>query len=227
MLRRDKLNHLKWPQGAEEFVAGARALEKDDPKSPLGYELMMEAIDNYEYFHERDKARSLAEKMAQSYTPPRYRAWAEGYLRRSDALGKPISIRFAAVDGKTVDLADMRGKVVLVDFWATGCRPCVAELPALKAVYERLHQRGFEVIGISCDTDKERLLNFTKKNGYSWPEYFDGKLQEDNKFTQQFGIDGIPHMFLVDRQGKLRVDGVRAKGGFETQIEKLLDESQN
>jgi thiol-disulfide isomerase/thioredoxin len=224
--RVDKLINLKWPEQAEEFVAGARALEIEAPKSAVGFELMMEAIENYEFFHQRDKARSLADEMTQGQTPARFKAWAEGCVRRSDAIGKPISLRFTAVDGRTVDLGAMKGKVVLVDFWATGCGPCVAELPALKAAYDRLHERGFEVIGISCDTDRERLLNFVKKNGYPWPQYFDGKQQVDNKFTQQYGIDGIPRMFLVDRQGRLVADRLRAKDGFEAQIEELLGDSQ-
>ena len=128
----------------------------------------------------------------------------------------------------------MRGKVILVDFWGTHCGPCVAELPRVKEAFERFHGQGFEVVGISCDTQRKELEEYVKQQGISWPQYFDGKQQSDNKFTVEFGIDGIPHMFLVDRKGFLRFDNVRARDGvhsygdttsFEEKISKLLAEN--
>jgi thiol-disulfide isomerase/thioredoxin len=136
-------------------------------------------------------------------------------------------MKFTAEDGREVDLDKMKGKVVLVDFWATTCVPCVAELPRVKAAFEKYQQKGFEVIGISCDTDKQKLERFLKENGIAWPQYFDGQQQERNKFAQGFGIDGIPHMFFVDKKGCLRFDSVRASGdqiNFEKKIEGLLAE---
>jgi len=127
----------------------------------------------------------------------------------------------------------MKGKVVLVDFWSTTCVPCVAELPRVKAAYDKYNPQGFEVVGISCDTDKDELASFIKEKGFPWPQYFDGKQQEQNKFAQGFGIDGIPHMFLVDKKGCLRFDNVQARDNvhakgdttsFEEKISKLLAE---
>jgi len=138
-----------------------------------------------------------------------------------------VTIRFTAVDGREVDLSKLRGKVVLVDFWGTHCGPCVAELPRVKTAYEKFHDQGFEVIGISCDTDKKELEDYVQQHGIPWPQYFDGHQQSDNKFTVAFGIDGIPHMFILDTNGCLRFDDVRAKGAktnFEDKIKSLLDE---
>jgi thiol-disulfide isomerase/thioredoxin len=141
-------------------------------------------------------------------------------------------LQFTAVDGREVDLVGMRGKVVLVDFWATTCGPCIKELPRVKAAYDKFRGQGFEVIGISCDTDKEQLNKFLDEKGFPWPQYFDGK-GFGNKISQSFGIDGIPHMFLVDKKGLLRFDNVRASDkyhpkndttGFEEKISKLLAE---
>jgi thiol-disulfide isomerase/thioredoxin len=123
-----------------------------------------------------------------------------------------------------VDSAKLKGKVVLVDFWATTCSPCVAELPKIKAAYEKFHAQGFEVIGVSCDTDKERLEKFLKRKDILWPQYFDGEQQAKNKLTQAFGIDGIPHTLLLDRQGGLRIDKVMLPDNFEGELQKLLDE---
>src|SRR6266478_8213925 len=78
-------------------------------------------------------------------------------------LGQPLAIQFEAIDGRQVDLAKMRGKVVLVDFWATWCPPCVREVPVVKAAYDKFHPRGFEVIGISLDDKKQDLLSFVNE----------------------------------------------------------------
>ena len=80
-----------------------------------------------------------------------------------DIKGMPITLKFTAVDGREVDLSKMVGKVVLVDFWATWCGPCVAELPNVLKAYEKLHDKGFEIVGISFDEDKAKLESMTRK----------------------------------------------------------------
>jgi thiol-disulfide isomerase/thioredoxin len=136
----------------EQFVSGAWALIKDYPARPNGYQCIMSAIEMYESGSESPKARALADELIASSAPQRYKRWARGLLNRLDSQGKPVSLEFTAVDGRKVDLLQMRGKVVLVDFWGTRCGPCVAELPRVKAAFDKFHGQGFEVIGISCDT---------------------------------------------------------------------------
>lgn len=215
------------------LVEGAWGLAKDYPKEANGYQGIMLAVEHYEYEGRPDKSRALAEKLVASSAPEKYRLWAKGSLNRLNSHDKPVSLKFMAVDGREVDLAKMKGKVVLVDFWGTHCGPCVAELPRVKAALAKFHAQGFEVIGISCDTNQKELENYVKRHDISWPQYFDGKQQNDNKFTVEFGIDGIPHMFLVDKKGLLRFDHVRARDdahlkgdttGFEDKIAKLLAE---
>lgn len=104
--------------------------------------------------------------------------------------------------GKPLDLSAYAGKVVLVDFWATWCGPCVAELPNVTAAYEKYHAKGFEIIGISLDKNREALDEFIKKHNMPWRQYFDG-LGWQNKVSSRFGIDSIPATFLVDGQGRI------------------------
>jgi thiol-disulfide isomerase/thioredoxin len=115
----------------------------------------------------------------------------------------------------------MNGKVVLVDFWATWCGPCVAELPNVKKAYQDLHAKGFEIVGISLDRDKERLTKFLAENEMTWPQYFDG-LQWQNKISTQYGINSIPSMWLVDKKGILR--DMNGRAGLEEKVQKLLAE---
>jgi peroxiredoxin len=136
-------------------------------------------------------------------------------------IGKPLDVRFTALDGRGVDLAKLKGKVVLVDFWATDCGPCVGEMPRIKAAYEKLHERGFEIIGISLDEKESALRKFVREKNLTWPQYFDGQGWE-NKFAVQYGIFAIPTMWLVDKRGNLRDSNVG--GNLDRIVSRLLDE---
>ena len=121
---------------------------------------------------------------------------------------KPLDLKFTAVDGTKVDLSTMKGKVVLVDFWATWCPPCRGEVPNVVATYKKYHDKGFEIVGVSLDQDKDALLSFTKEHDMVWPQYFDGQ-GWDNAVSKNFGIDAIPAMWLVGKDGKLITTNAR------------------
>jgi thiol-disulfide isomerase/thioredoxin len=111
--------------------------------------------------------------------------------------------------------------VVLVDFWATWCGPCMGELPHVKAAYEKLHAQGFEIVGISLDENKDTLEKTLKEKEMTWPQYFEGSWGH-NKYQEGFGINSIPAMWLVDKQGNVR--DVNAREGLEDRVTKLLAE---
>ncbi len=106
------------------------------------------------------------------------------------------------VEGKPLSISQYKGKVVLVDFWATWCGPCVVKLPEIQAAYNKYHDKGFEVVGVSLDEEKDALQKFTKQKKMPWPEFFDGKRWE-NKLAVKYGVDATPTGYLLDREGKI------------------------
>ena len=139
---------------------------------------------------------------------------------------KPLTISGTKPDGTKFTTADWKGKVILVDFWATWCGPCLGELPHVKKMYAAYHEKGLEILGVSNDMSAEALTKFlSDKPDMPWPQLFDpaaAAKQQWNPITTGFGINGIPTMFLIDKKGVLR--SVTARENMDDLIPKLLAE---
>jgi len=204
---------------SEKFVEEAESYGRDFPRQPLSPGLQLMLISQ---LLSSDPARAdklIAEAVKSD--DPTLSGMARDFQRWSKMLGKPFDLKFTAVDGREVDTAKMRGKVILIDFWATWCRPCVQTIPEVVGLYKKYHDKGFDVAGISLDQDKGALLAMTKSKGMTWPQYFDG-LGFDNKISSSYGITSIPQMWLVDKKGNLV--NINARVDLEKNVEKLLAE---
>jgi thiol-disulfide isomerase/thioredoxin len=118
---------------------------------------------------------------------------------------KPMTIKGTEVDGQSFNSANWKGKVVLVDFWATWCGPCRASLPHVEGLYKKYHGKGLDIVSVSNDNSVSALKAYLKSHPQmSWPQIFDAKHPGWSPLAANFGISGIPTQFVIDRQGILR-----------------------
>lgn len=117
-------------------------------------------------------------------------------------VGETLDIQFVSTAGEEIDLSAMTDQVVLVDFWATWCGPCVAKMPSLISTYEKYKEKGFEIVGICLDNNPAAFEQFTTQNGIDWPQHFDGT-GFSNSFAQKYKVSGIPATFLIGKDGKI------------------------
>lgn len=149
---------------------------------------------------------------------------AEAKLRRLALMSEPVQLRFVALDGRMVDLQEFRGRVVLLDFWASWCPSCMKELPHLKSVYDKYHDRGFEIVGIALDEahDEQKVTALLRRENLRWPQYFSGDGHYmTSELSKRFGVTGIPATFLLDRKGMIADMGVRGER-LEPAVSRLL-----
>lgn len=110
------------------------------------------------------------------------------------------NLEFTSFTGEKINIADYKGKVVLIDFWAAWCGPCRNAMPDVIKIYKQYHDKGFDIIGISLDRSQEQFETYIKENGITWQQYYDG-LYWDNKIAKRFGIQAIPHITIIDKNG--------------------------
>jgi len=139
-------------------------------------------------------------------------------------VGQPIEIVGPTASGGRFDLAERKGKVVLVDFWATWCGPCLAEVPNIRAAYDKYKDHGFEVVGVNLDDERAALTKHLEAHPEPWPQIFfdeEGKRGFQNPLARKFDVQAIPSLLVVGRDGN--VAAVNARGrGIETEVASAL-----
>jgi thiol-disulfide isomerase/thioredoxin len=204
-------------KAVDDFIAFA-------PKDERGAELLY--LLSLSFKDEPARQKALYARIVKEYPESGRAKSARGLLSRLDAVGKEFDLTFNdAISGTKISMQSLRGKIVVVDFWATWCGPCVAEMPRMKELYAKYHDKGVAFIGVSLDYSKEeggldKLKAFVAKNEIPWPQYYQGN-GVDSDFARGLGINSIPTVFLVDQKGKLF--SLDAGGKLETLIPELMN----
>jgi peroxiredoxin len=134
-----------------------------------------------------------------------------GMGSRAPAVGMPAAdFTLPTLDGRTVSLAELRGKVVLLNFWATWCKPCTTEMPAMQATYDRLRDKGFVVLAINELEDVPKVREHIRTYQHTFPVLLD----QDNAVANLYGVYGLPVSVFVDAEGRVQE---YVKGGILTE----------
>ena len=151
-------------------------------------------------------------------------AHLKGVARRHSSVGTEFEFECLLLDGKKINVKDLRGKIVLVNFWATWCGPCVREFPNMKTQYEKYKSKGYEMIALGTDAEVEKIVEFQNKNQYPW---LVGSLVQSKEaglvdYYKYYGVEGIPVTFLLDRNGKVLF---RMTGSDDETLNKALEKA--
>lgn len=170
------------------------------------------------------EAKALAGSAVDATVGKRFTAVAEAAAKDPRRLlDKPYELSGRLLSGEAFSTASLRGKVVLVDFWATWCGPCVRALPDVVGLRKQFGARGLAIVGVSSDRDEAALRTFLAAHAeVDWPQLFEPGLQGFHPLAEAAGVTAIPRLFLIDRKGMLRA--VDAGKGLAEQIARLLAE---
>jgi thiol-disulfide isomerase/thioredoxin len=208
--------------GPEEILKKVETFIKIAPKDERGA-MLLNAV--AEELDGSPQQAELLRRIVTDYPDSAVAEHAKTNLKKLDSVGKPFALEFNdAIKGTPIAIKDLRGKIVVIDFWATWCGPCVREMPTMKELYAKYHGQGVEFIGVSLDEPKEdggldKLKEFVTRNGINWPQYYQGKGWESD-FSRSWGINAIPALFVVDQEGKLY--SINAREHLEEIINDLL-----
>jgi thiol-disulfide isomerase/thioredoxin len=184
------------------------AKHKDEKTEDVAEVLFSKAMFCLQYIRNFDEAAAALTQIKKDFPETQLAKGADDLLKKVEiqktlVAGKPFpDFEEKDLNGNPLSIHKYKGKVVLVDFWATWCGPCMAELPNVLKAYQKYHDKGLEIVGINLDRDKETLQRFLKKNEMTWAQFFDGKVWQ-GAMPEKYGIIGIPTMYLLDKDGRI------------------------
>jgi len=216
----------------KSMIQSAKDLITQFPKRPEPYMILLSAVEDAPV----EEALATATSLVSTNVPEEVRELAQAMVTKLERVGKPLELKFTAIDGRETDLAALKGKVVLVDFWATWCGPCIASFPNVAEVVKRYEGYDVAVVGVTSlqgfvsgleggrvDTkgnpEKEMALmkDFMKAKAMTWTVAF----SQQEVFNPDYGILGIPYVAIIAPDGTVRHAGLHPGGSLAEKAEKI------
>lgn len=204
----------RWMKDMEAFLA-------DFPRADEVPDVLFQLASTNEFNADETKARDYYGQLVAKHPDTLPGKKAAGALGRLDSVGKSISLKGKTVDGQVVDTTQLRGKTVLIAFWATSVPAARQDMPQIAKLYEKVKAKGFEVVSVCLDNDAATLAAFLKDNPLPWPTVFEAGGLE-SRLGVEFGIIVLPTMILVDSDGKVVNRSIRNFADLDIQLEKAL-----
>ena len=191
-----------------QWLTDLKQYIEDYPNTPDTAEAMLQLAIAEEFAAQEDEAKKWYGLIVERFANSPAARKAAGALTRLESVGKQIAFTGTGAAGGQVDLSKYRGRVVLIQYWATWCEPCKADIPAIKEMVAK-YGKNFAVIGVSLDNSRQDLMKFLSENRLPWQQiYEDGGL--DSRPANQLGILTLPTMILVDQDGKVVSRSIQA-----------------
>lgn len=199
------------------LAADCAQILKDSERLPADAELATTLATTFEEFAPADEAKELYESLGELFVRNTNDAIALrgqyllGAARRLDVVGKPFELSGQTADGADFEIASMKGKYVLVVFWATWSGHCLDDIPNLKRNYQAYRNRSFEIVGVNVDEDRDTLDSFLKKNALPWLTLHDDQAGSEHPAAIHYGVASYPTSFLLDPNGRVMATDLRGK----------------
>jgi len=202
-----------WLDDLKQFV-------EKHPQSPDAAEAMLQMGISDEFSGNEKEALERYAAIVKGFPDSQSARKARGAARRLESVGKPLALSGTGLDGRPVAVESLRGRPVLVHYWATWCEPCKVDIAQIRELYAKYGPKKFAVVGIALDTDKAQLAKFLAAKPIPWPQLHEaGGL--DGRLAEELGVLTLPTMFLVDAQGNV-VDRNLVITDLEKKLEAIL-----
>jgi thiol-disulfide isomerase/thioredoxin len=209
------------PKAQESFLKDLQAFVKDHPKASDTADALWQLGNGTEFAADDDGAIDYYQQLVKEFPDSAVSAKANGALRRLESKGRNFHLVGTALGGTgKIDAAQFRGKVLLVNYWATWCEPCKSEMPKLAALRQKYGPAGFEILSISLDANADNAANVVKANKIAWPQiHEEGSM--DSMPAIEYGIISLPYMMLVDADGRVINKNLQSSQ-LEAEVEKAM-----